>query len=565
MHTMQGLLWEQWRQTRYWIVGTCAFLTMIIAAVALYRPWLLRQFSGDTFPLDKFAWAIGFTLIGMLFVDQRMRDVSLYFPGRLFALPCRTALLVASQLLYKSVIAVVVGVLIALYHWLLLDQARPSALAVLLFLAMVAISEALVLHATVAGAWAAVGRATLWIGLALGVFYALEGFLNMHESEASVLVAVAAIALGWVQALAWGPAARHGAREKRRGFLTYENRTISLHLPQPVQLRWEFTSPTWAHGWYEWRRVTVWTGRTVVPASAALTLLTLWGADEGMAILTVFGIGLAAASACSYFLLRISPSERRFLLAQPGGEGALVNGKLLAALVSSLSATVLSACVLLLLCLLAILFGQVRMGSAMLGVVPLISLCLAGLLWIALTSAPIYFLAVLAGWILAFCFIAPVSLALALGADEWLVATTCCIVVVLLLFAAWRGLRARGIPIPWELGLVLQAFTPEFLRRAGVLELGMQGELRDTIPLFFPLLLLLGGLLFARRTGLISWKRVVITMLACLLVTRGFIVLVLSGAQLGPLTEPDAIFFWIAACFAPVVWIPLSVRLQRHG
>jgi hypothetical protein len=226
---------------------------------------------------------------------------------------------------------------------------------------------------------------------------------------------------------------------------------------------------------------------------------------------------------------------------------------------------VLSACVLLLLCLLAILFGQVRMGSAMLGVVPLISLCLAGLLWIALTSAPIYFLAVLAGWILAFCFIAPVSLALALGADEWLVATTCCIVVVLLLFAAWRGLRARGIPIPWELGLVLLAFMPEFLRRAGVLELGMQGELRDTIPLFFPLLLLLGGLLFARRTGLISWKRVVITMLACLLVTRGFIVLVLSGAQLGPLTEPDAIFFWIAACFAPVVWIPLSVRLQRHG
>ncbi len=567
MHTMQGLLWEQWRQSRLWIVGTCAFLAMLIAAVALYRPWLLAQFHGDTFPLDKFAWAIGFTLIGMLFVDQRMRDVSLYFPGRLFALPCRTLPLVASQLLYKSAIAILLGTLIALYHWMLLDQARPSALAVLLFLAMVAVSQALVLLATIASAWTAVGAGGLWLGAVLGTVYALQEFLDLSESGASAVAASASTALGWGLALAWGPAARHGVGERCKTFLTYENRTISVRLPQPIRFQWDFTSPAWAHTWYEWRRVTVWTVRVVVPASGVLTLLALWGVNEDLALLSVYGIALAAASSCSYFLLRVSPSERRFLLAQPRGEAALVNGKLLAALFASLGGTLLSACVMLLLCLLAILFGQVRMGSEVLGGVAVLSIYMAGLLWIGLTSAPIYLLAFMAGSILAFCLTAPISLALGLGVNEFLVAAVSCTVVALLLYAAWRGLRARGIPIPWELSLALLALAPayfELIRRYIHVESPFTLRPDEQVSLLLPLFLLFGALLFARRIGLISRVRAMTTLAGHALFSVAFLALYLAGFQMGPLTELDTVFWWIAACFAPLIWVPLSLRMQYY-
>jgi hypothetical protein len=288
MHAIHGLLWEQWRQSRYWVIGTCAFLLMLMAALARFRPWIMTQFYDDPFPLGAFAWVIGFTLLGMLFVNQRMRDISLVFPGRLFTLPCRTMPLVASQLLYKSGIAVLLGGLVALYHGLLLDQESPSALPIYLYLALVAILQALVLIARVAGAWSAIGAGTAGAFLLAGFFHFLEAGWGFAWDEAAPVVSLVAAAAGWCVALACGPAARHGVRKEREARIRFENGTLSLHLLQPVTLHKNFSSPTWAHAWYEWRRVTVWPLRAVLPVVAMLTFYALSGGGEDVALLSRF-------------------------------------------------------------------------------------------------------------------------------------------------------------------------------------------------------------------------------------------------------------------------------------
>lgn len=567
MHPIHGLLWEQWRQTRYWVIGTCAFPLMLTSAVARYRPWILAQFYDDTFPLGAFAWVIGFTLLGMLFVNQRMRDISLVFPGRLFTLPCGTMPLVASQLLYKSAVAILLGGLISVYQWLLLDQEGPSALAIYLYLALVAVVQALVLFARVAGAWPTLGASAVGAFLVVALFDFLESDWGFAWDEAAPFVSLAAVAAGWCVALACGPTARHGVRKEREARLSFENGTISLRLVQPVTFRKNFTSPAWAHAWYEWRRVCVWPLRAVLPVTTLLTLYALSGGDEDMALLSLYAFGLAAASACGYFLFRVTPAERRFFLAQPGGEAALVNGKLIAALLSSLSTAAMAALVLTTLSVSAIFFGQGGMGREILHFLPVFSITLAGLLWIALTSAPTYLIVMVSTSTAGLLFVTPMSLVVTLGVNEFVVGVIASAVAVSLAFLAWRRLRARGIPIPWELSLALLAFGPAWLSMMlPYYHLDSPFSLRqdEQVGVLLPLFSLFGGLLFARRIGIISGTRAAAALTGYALASVLFLSMYALNFRQGPLTELDTIFYFVAACFAPVIWMPLAVRLQRY-
>lgn len=575
MHAVRGLIWEQWRQSRYWIVGSSAFLLMLTGGVALNRAWIADHFHGH-FELENLAWVIGFTAIGLLFVNQRLREVTLNFPRRQFALPCRTVPLVASHLLYKSGIAVLLGALIALYHWVLLEQDGPSVLPVVLFLALVAATQAVVMLAAILGPWRAVGAGVATGAGALFFFYALEEQLHLSEGDAAVATALGLTVFGWAGALACGPAARHGRRGERRersglpGFSLGGN-TVSLRLAQPVVIRWDFSAPLWAQCWYEWRRVLVWVPRIVLPSVAVLSLNLLRGGNaNGITLPLLFATCSATAFACSYFLLRVSPSEGRFLFAQPESERALADGKLLSALATAVLTTAMTAVIALLAAALATLFNEERMADSILQALPAIAVAQAALLWVTLTSAPVY----LAGFIVWIALVIAVAAPVA-GLAEWtehfmIVGAIYAAVLAGLLFAALRWLRAKKVPIPWEAGLVALAGLYEIGTRILVVDFVFDPDLFEIstfdgrIGFLCPLFLLLGGLLFARRIGLISRRRLVAVVAAHLVVCALFIGLIASGARLSLLTEADTVFWWVAACFAPVVWVPLAVRLQRY-
>jgi hypothetical protein len=114
MHTYQGLFWEHWNQSRLWIIGAASFLLLMTLSVWLNHDWIMREFRNDPFELDKFAWVVGFTAVGLMFVNYRVREVNLYFPRRQFALPCRTMPIVLSHLVFKTLAAAGLGLLIAL-------------------------------------------------------------------------------------------------------------------------------------------------------------------------------------------------------------------------------------------------------------------------------------------------------------------------------------------------------------------------------------------------------------------------------------------------------------------
>jgi hypothetical protein len=151
--------------------------------------------------------------------------------------------------------------------------------------------------------------------------------------------------------------------------------------------------------------------------------------------------------------------------------------------------------------------------------------------------------------------------------NELVVGVVASAVAVSLAFVVWRGLRARGIPIPWELSLAQLAFAPPWLTlMLPYVHVGSPFTLRpdEQVGLLLPLFSLFGGLLFARRIGLISSTRAAATLAGHALVSVLFFALYAAGFSLGPLTELDTVFFLIAACFAPVIWLPLAVRMQRY-
>ena len=125
-----------------------------------------------------------------------------------------------------------------------------------------------------------------------------------------------------------------------------------------------------------------------------------------------------------------------------------------------------------------------------------------------------------------------------------------------------RRLQRRGVPVPWEFGLVILVFLPSSLAWwINGNELRFVGEaisFQLQIAFLAPLLLLWAGLSFAWRIGVVTWKRAARVVLAHFLVCMIIATyLYLEGGA------PD-VFWWVAACFAPVVWVPLAVRMQQY-
>lgn len=571
MHAMRGLLWEQWRQSRYWVLCTCVFLIVLTGVVALGRPWLLRMFGPDFSALDTLAWVVGFTLLGMLFVNQRMGDITLHFPGRLFALPCRTNAVVTSQLLYKSGIAVLLGALIAIFHCVLLSQERPSLHPIILFLALVSGVQGLVLLATVRDTRSALCWGTLAGGLCLTVIYSLQEVLHLSEDAAIYVAASAMTGLGWLVALACGPGARQCGRAETSGKSALSmDGAVSRELSRPVFYIGAFSSPAWAQCWYAWRRTVVWVPRILLPATLLWTLGAL-GAIQSYWVELSANIASAAAAitltACTYFLLWISPAERRFVLALPGGEKAIADGKLLAAGLASLfvgGVALISGIV----CIATFTYLSPHRFSA--DALPhfVWLLFLTGIgIWITLTSTPFYLMATVAAvglFCLLYAVTVPIGLLLKLGVSDNVAVMLWIFAVTALIFALWRGLRARQLPMPWEAGLGLLAFGPDIIHMLFAIDLNFPIRIGDQISLRLPFFLLLGGLLFARRVGLVSWRRLGIALLGHVAMSALCLIPIANYIRFGIFTDSDYIFYLIAACFAPVIWVPLAVRMQRY-
>lgn len=568
MHAIHGLLWEQWRQSRYWVIGTTAFLILLTGGVWFNRPWIMDEFHNDPFVLDRFAWMVAFTALGLLFINYRIHDVSLQFPRRQFALPCRTLPLMACHLVYKSAIAVLLGGLISAYQWVLMEQAQPSALPIALFLALVAVAQALIMLGALFGPWTGMALGLASAPFTLLLYYALGDVAVLGEDRGAYVTAVVVALIGWAVSLACAPATRHGRRENPATTprWAYDGTTLSVRIPRPVVLQWNFSSPVWAQCWYEWRRVLVWVPRVIAPA------LVLWGLGLAYgnyvswgpwATLVPLGVGASVVFACSYFLLRVSQSEGRFLLAQPGGERALVDGKLLSCLVSALIASAIAVTLLIGIAFLAATFGaSYLLGEAHIWI-PMTAVGFFALVWVGLTSTPFYAAALVTGVTLGFGVMTPFTVVAGLGIHPYAAVAFTTLVVAALCVAAWRTLRARGIPLPWELSFVLLAFAPQLLSL--ILFFHLPYRWGDGLTGFLaPLGLVLGGLVFARRIDLISRRRSIVVFSVHLIVAAWFVALIWGSEPWGPFTDAYTVFWWIAACFAPIIWVPLAVRLQRY-
>lgn len=556
MHTYQCLFWEHWNQSRLWIIGAASFLLLMTLSVWLNHDWIMREFRNDPFELDKFAWVVGFTAVGLMFVNYRVREVNLYFPRRQFALPCRTMPIVLSHLVFKTLAAAALGLLIALYHRVLLEELF-SLLPVYLFVALVAVAQALGILASFAGPWTAVGAGALAGLSAFGLYLALDDSGPMSDPEAVRWVSGGMIALGWAGSLTLAPLARRGAsiaRGQGRDRATPRARAQSW---MPVSIAWEFRSPSWAHAWHEWRRVVCWVPRVTAPASILCVVLLLKG-EGAFALLVLVSLVAIPAVLCSYFLFRLTPAESRFLLARPGMFQALVDGKLLAALTGTIATIALAGLALAI----AVEWAPARGGGAsaiwrtdLWFLYPMA----AAALWIALTSTPVFTAGMGLWFVFGILVIAPIAgLASLFLPLAWVYGLLAAVVGVVGL----RRLQRRGVPVPWEFGLVILVFLPSSLAWwINGDELRFVGEsisFQLQIAFLAPLLLLWAGLSFARRIGVVTWKRAERVLLAhflvCMIVAT---YLYLEGGA------PDC-FWWIAACFAPVIWLPLAVRLQRY-
>ena len=556
MHSYQGLFWEHWNQSRLWIVGAASFLLLMTLSVWLNHDWIMREFRNDPFELDKFAWVVGFTAVGLMFVNYRVREVNLYFPRRQFALPCRTMPIVLSHLIFKTLAAAGLGLLIALYHRVLLEEPF-SFLPVYLFVAMVAAAQALAILAAFAGPWMALG-AGAFAGLsAFGLYLVLKNNGPTIDPEAVRWVSGGMFAMGWAASLTLAPLARRGAgfsRGQGRDGATAKARAQSW---VPVSIVWEFRSQSWAHAWYEWRRVVCWVPRVGAPASILCVVMLLSGEGEFSLMLFVSLVAIPAVM-CSYFLFRLTPAESRFLLARPGAFQALVDGKLLAAL-SGTSATVALAVVVLEIMAIGVRDhgGDVAINwhTDFWILYPMA----AASLWIALTSTPVFVAGMGLWFVFGILVIAPIaglaSLSLPLAWVYGLLAAAVGVVGL-------RRLQRRGVPVPWELGLVIPVFLPSSLAWwINGDELRFVGEyisFQLQIAFLVPLLLLWAGLIFAWRIGVVTGRRV-----AGVALTH-FLTCVLVAAGLSVEGGTPEVFWWIAACFAPLVWVPLALRMQQY-
>lgn len=569
MPAMRGLLWEQWRQSRFWILGTCAFLILLTGLVALKRPWLLWAVDQNVAALDTLVWVVGFTLLGLLFGNEGPGDITLHFPGRLFALPCRTSTLVASQLLYKSAVAVLVGGLVAIYRWMLLDQDLPSPQPIILFLGLVSGVQGLILLAAVRGARSALRWGALAGGAGLALIYGLQAVFHLSEDGAASVTVVAIAGLGWLVSLACGPGARQGGHIGSD--VAYRWGTVGSRFLPGTELRHRaFSSPAWANCWYEWRRGVIWVPRVLLPATGIWMLGTL-GANPSYWTALSADIAIAATAVtvigCTYCLLRVSPRERHFRLTRPGGEKAVADGKLLAAGLASL------------------LVGGAAMVAGLIGLLVFVAssphpfstsripeyvwtLFLLGAgIWIALTSTPFYLIGMVTAvalFGLLYALVVPIGALVELGVRDNVAVMLWIFAVTALIFSLWRGLRARQLPMPWEAGLGLLAFGPDVVRMHFEVDLDFPIQIGDQISLRLPFFLLLGGLLFARRARLISWRRLGIALLGDVVISALFLIPIENYIRLGVFTNSDYIFFLIAACFAPVVWVPLALRMQYY-
>lgn len=276
------------------------------------------------------------------------------------------------------------------------------------------------------------------------------------------------------------------------------------------------------------------------------------------ALLVLFSLVAIPTVLCSYFLFRLTPAEARFLLARPGMFHALVDGKLLAALAATVATTALAGLALVI----AAEWTHGRGGGASAiwhtdfwFLYPMA----AAALWIALTSTPVFIAGMGLWFVFGILVIAPIaglaSLFLPLALVYGLLVAVAGVVGL-------RRLQRRGVPVPWEFGLVLLVFLPSSLAWwINGDELRFVGEyISFDLQMAFlaPLLLLWAGLSFARRIGVVTWKRasrvVLAHFLSCMIVAT---YLYLEGGS------PE-VFWWIAACFAPLVWVPLALRMQYY-
>lgn len=566
MHIMHCLIWEQWHQSRRWVVGSSALLFLMMLFTYSFQQMLQRILGRDLFPLDKVSLAVGITAVGLLFVNERVADVSLQFPRRLFTLPCRPTRIVLSQLFYRSLVAMVLGVVVTLY------QRQVGVEATLLhgptgfLLAFVAGAQALILVAALVGTQRAIGSAVAAGVACLLLLYWVNESLNFTLENASLSIGGLIIVCGWGISIACAPLVRHGAARTDSPMKFASVLTLRLHCPSPVILQWRFASPAWAQCWFEWRRVLRWLPLSVLAAATggvALTLLLRSTALDDMVVAGCMAGGLFAATACSYFLHRVSAADRRFLFGHPSAEQALIDGKLLAAGFTTLLTVLLATALIGLAVLLEPLLGRHHSGD--MGDYTMMLFGYAAAIWVTLAAGPLYLLGlaslmgygILARSVWIGCAYIGLGEPLSLSIQVILPGLIC-----LLIAPHWRK---TSLPVPWE---VLPAILPQvwFLATEKAL---ISGHLLGLPPHFwlgltFPTLVLLAALCYARRIQLISWNRLSKVALGYFLVTA--LILYLAAEFLGyqHLKEVDQFTAWNAACFGALVCMPASLRLQRY-
>lgn len=567
MHVMQGLVWEQWRQSQRWVLGSSAFLLFMMLFTFAFHGWLDRMFNRDLFLLDKVSLGVGITAVGLLFINERIADVSLYFPKRLFALPCRTMPILLSQLLFRSGVAVVLGLLLTLYQRQIGINATLVHGPTAFLLGLVGGIQATLLLATLLGAWRAAAIAVAGGSIAFAFYLALFDVLKFSMNNAMFITCVTIAALGWSISLVIAPIVRQNASGVGSPAVSERlSRSLTRSMPRPVLVQWDFGSPAWAHCWFEWRRVLRWLPAAVIAGAviALLPTMLLQHAPLGtMVYVACYLCAMLAAAGCSYFLHRLSASDRRFLLAHPRGEQALIDGKLLSAAMATLTASALT----IFLWGFAYLLSPILSGHREpdLGDLAPGFIGLTAAIWITLAAGPVY----LAG----FCVVGAYAIfaraiwdlsAFAGIGVEFRVLFVLVLLPIMLFVGAGLACRRRTIPYPWELAIAAAPLAWFVSVEWSIFSNTIFGlSANFWLSVTFPGLALLGGLVYLYRIGFITKSRANAITITYLILLSGAVFLhdLFFQSHHGILSD---MLLWMTACVGGLACLPITLRLQRY-
>ncbi len=318
MRPIQALVWEQWRQTR-WQIAVAAALLAAYLSDARTGEWVTKNyFYSQRVHPEHLTWFVLLGLIPLLFMNLGAKNVGESFPRRQFTLPVSSGCLAAVQVLYKLLVVLVFGTVIAILNGLRFGPEVFSWQPVAIALAVTSGIQATVCLGRGGTFLSAIPSVVL---LLFSVALAMKALVmdSLEENPKSAAILLFSVAAAGGLALWNARRARIGAGESPKALTPKPE----LSSARSAVAKRPFRSKLTAQIWFEWRRSSLWVLPVLLMVPfAALGLLSpnafvLWAVSFPVLVM-LFG----------FYLLWETPPRRAFALARPVSTVQIATAKL---------------------------------------------------------------------------------------------------------------------------------------------------------------------------------------------------------------------------------------------